>query len=104
MIFKNATVNETGREEIREFLARHHKRRYRNFIFPDRVLTIRDIIHDDSVSYYADKAEEFYDPDCGASFELGTVDSMDGIPHVCRISDEGLDIEEFDDGCDDEDE
>lgn len=102
MIFKSVTVNETGREEIREFLVQHYKRRYRNFMNPDRVLTIRDIIHDDFVSYYADKVEWFYDPDCEASFELRACDSRDGIPHICRISDEGLDIEEFDDGCDDD--
>jgi len=97
MIYKNATVNEIGREEIREYLLAHHKRRYKNFMYPDRVLTVSDIINDDMVDHYADEAVDSYDPDCGASFEIGTFDSRDGIPYVCRISEKGLDIEEFDD-------
>lgn len=81
MATKQATINETGLQAIRDFCAQW----------------LHVEVTDRCVHACASEAESSFDAGNGAAFELSPFMTIDKRPHVCVIGPEGYDIDELDD-------
>jgi hypothetical protein len=75
------TVNEQGLKEIRDYLSDLHK---------------QDTFTDEQVSAWATEVEDSLNAGNGAEFEIKANDSKSGHVELCRLDDEGYDVEYFD--------
>ena len=80
MKVKQYTVNEAGMQEIRQFLAEHHKRG-------------RDYFSNDEIFAWAADAEFQLGEGNPACIEIRAWDSTSGHTEEYTISDAGLDVE-----------
>lgn len=80
------TVNEQGLKEIRGYLFDLHK---------------QETFTDKQVSEWAAQVEDSLNAGNGAEFEIKAHESKSGHVELCRIDDEGYDIEYFDNGWND---
>ena len=75
------TVNEQGLKEIRGYLSDLHK---------------QETFTDAQLSAWATVVEESLNAGNPPEFEIGARDSKSGRVEICRIDDEGYDVEYFD--------
>ena len=75
------TVNVQGLKEIRDYLSDLHK---------------QETFTDAQVSAWAAEVEDSLNAGNGAEFEIKAHDSKSGHVELCRLDDEGYDVEYFD--------